>query len=172
MEVDPGNKLLWKMRLRRLESEIIRDSILEVSGNLDRTIAGPPLLIEGRTDGKVVISDKSELKYGSLIQNVGVTLSNPSSRNRRSLYVLGRRNYNLSILSVFDQPVMATNCTRRSHSAVVQQSLAMLNSEFVLDQAREFANRVKREAGTPLGEQIELAFRLALARKPSLREME
>jgi hypothetical protein len=43
--VDPGNQFLWRMRLRRLESEAVRDAELAVSGRLDRTPGGPPVPI-------------------------------------------------------------------------------------------------------------------------------
>ena len=54
--VDPGNELLWRMRLRRLESEVVRDSILAVSGTLNRTMGGPPVPINARPDGMVVVA--------------------------------------------------------------------------------------------------------------------
>ena len=54
--IDPGNRLLWHMRLRRLESELVRDSLLSAAGNLDRTLYGPPLPIENRADGMVVLA--------------------------------------------------------------------------------------------------------------------
>src|SRR5262249_56903331 len=53
--IDPGDQLLWRMRLRRLEAEVIRDSILAVSGRLDRTMGGPPILLQARPDGLGVI---------------------------------------------------------------------------------------------------------------------
>jgi hypothetical protein len=168
--VDPGNRLLWRMRLRRLESEVIRDAILAVSGNLDRTIGGPPVLIEGLPDGKVVVSKKDELAYSGIIPGEKIILSN-SNPWRRSIYLLARRNYNLSMLSVFDQPVMSTNCIRRGRSAVVLQSLSMLNNEFVVEQAEDFARRVAKRAGEAPEARIELAFRIALGRNPTPEEV-
>jgi hypothetical protein len=170
MVIDPGNQLLWRMRLRRLESEIIRDSILAVSGELDRTIGGPPILIETLPDGRVVVSQKDQLELSSLTQGEKVTITNPKSRSRRSLYLLSRRNYNQSMLSVFDQPVMSANCTRRNSSAVVLQSLTMMNDEFVLEQAKHMARRVASRAGDALEQRIEQAFWLALGREPNSQE--
>jgi hypothetical protein len=156
--IDPGNQLLWKMRLRRVESEVVRDAVLTVSGDLDRTQGGPPVPIEPREDGSVVVAAKGS--------------SSPTAAFRRSLYLTCRRNYNLSLLNVFDQPVMATNCTRRIQSAVPLQSLTMLNDAFMLDQADHFAARVAAKAGDSVDAQIEAAFRLAFARKPSDLEKE
>ena len=121
--------------------------------------------------GKVVVSAEDRVKLSGLVQGEKITVDNPESRNRRSIYLMARRNYNLSTLSVFDQPVMSTNCTRRSHSAVVLQSLSMLNNEFVVEQARAFAQHVKETGGPSPQERIELAFRLALARKPKPEEI-
>ena len=149
--IDPADQLLWRMRLRRLESEAVRDAVLAVSGRLDRTVGGPPVPIEPHPDGMVVVPDKG--------------LPTPTAASRRSLYLFARRNYNLTLLNVFDQPVMATNCTRRVQSAVPLQSLTLLNDAFLLEQADRFAARVA--AAGPRPRQIEAAFRLAFAREPS-----
>jgi hypothetical protein len=151
-KVDPGNRLLWRMPLRRLEAEAIRDSVLAVSGRLDTTMGGPPVLLHARPDGMVVIAEKEP----------------PSARSRRSVYLLSRRAYNLSLLTVFDQPLMAINCPSRDVSAVPAQSLTMKNDAFVAEQARHFAQRV---ASTASGDQAaRMAFRLALVRSPNPAE--
>jgi mono/diheme cytochrome c family protein len=154
--IDPGNQLLWRMRLRRLESECVRDAVLAVSGKLDRTLTGPPVPIEPRPDGMVVVPAEK--------------LATPTAAWRRSLYLFARRNYNVTLLNVFDQPVMATNCTRRIHSAVPLQSLTLLNDAFMLEQARHFAERVAA-AGASQENQIEAAFQMAFARLPTAAEI-
>lgn len=150
LSLDPDNRLLWRMRLRRLESEIVRDAVLAVSGKLDTTLGGAPIPVEPRPDGTFVVSDKN--------------LPTPTSPWRRSLYLLARRNYHPTILSVFDQPNLTTNCTGRESSAVVLQSLTMLNDRFVLEQAEHLAARVAASAGSDRLKQIDLAFRIALGR--------
>ena len=55
-QVDPDNRFLSRQRLRRLESEAVRDAILSASGRLDRSLAGPPVPIEPRPDGSFVVS--------------------------------------------------------------------------------------------------------------------
>ena len=130
--VDPANDLLWRMRLRRLESEVVRDSILAVSGSLDLAMGGPPVMINAQPDGMVTVAlDK---------------LARPADAFRRSVYLVSRRAYNLSLLTVFDQPLVATNCTRRDASAVPLQSLVMLNDVFLAEQAERFAARVEASA--------------------------
>ena len=64
---------------------------------------------------------------------------------RRSIYLQVRRSQPLTLLQVFDQPVMETNCVRRSTSTVSSQALSLLNSEFLIRQAEVFAARVLRE---------------------------
>ena len=144
---DPENTLLWRMRLRRLESECVRDALLAVSGQLDRTAGGPPVPHKAQPDGRVV-----------------------TESSRRSLYLLARRNYHPTLLGVFDQPVVATQCTGRMASAVVTQSLTMLNDAFVVEQAGRFAARVAREVGPDPAKRVERAFLLALSRRPTPAE--
>jgi len=160
--IDPDNQLLWHTRLRRLESEVVRDAILAVSGKLDCTMGGPPVPQEARPDGMVVVSEKGN--------------PSPNAKFRRSVYLVTRRKYPLTLLRVFDQPTVATNCTRRDASAVPLQSLTMLNDPFVLEQVEHFANRLANLRVEPRGSptrdrQIDLVFRLALARRPSTTEV-
>jgi len=152
---DPDNRLLWRQRLRRLESEVVRDSILAVSGKLDCSAGGAPVPVEARPDGSFVIREKG--------------LPTPTSQWRRSVYLLARRNYHPTLLNVFDQPNLTTNCTCRTPSAVVLQSLTMLNDRVVLEQAEFLAERVARSAGTAEG-RIDAAFQIVLARRPRPRE--
>jgi hypothetical protein len=151
--IDPGNRLLWRMPLRRLEAEAIRDALLAVSGRLDRAMGGPPVPLRVLPDGLVEIDDKAP--------------GGRAGQNKRSVYLLCRRSYNLTLLTVFDQPLVAQNCTRRDASAVPLQSLTMLNDAFVEEQARHFADRVAGAAGSSEEEMIRTTFRLALARPPS-----
>ncbi len=156
-KLDPGNRLLWRMRLRRMESEVIRDSVLAASNSLDRTLGGPSVKMDYRPDGMVVTSKKD--------------LPSPMAEWRRSLYLFTRRNFNMTMLSAFDQPVMDTNCTRRNTSAVVQQSLTMLNDTFILDQADRLGSRVAAEAGPAIPGRIDRAFQVLFSRAPSAKEV-
>jgi hypothetical protein len=152
---DPENRLLWRMNLRRLESEIVRDSVLAVSGSLDRTAGGPPVEITNPADGL------SEPKAAP-------TATSP---NRRSIYLFARRVYPLKFMEIFDAPIMPVNCTQRMNSATVLQSLAVLNSEFLFAQSDKFAARVRESAGPGIEEQITFAFQLAYARQPTSDEL-
>ena len=94
-------------------------------------------------------------------------------KERRSLYILARRNYPLTFLEVFDFPIMALNCTRRTHAANPLQSLLMLNSPFAMEQAEYLAARVSGLVGekAPAREKIETAHWLALSRGPTAQEI-
>ena len=146
-QVDPGNNLLWRMNLRRLESEVVRDSLLTVAGTLDRTPGGPPDEITTPVDG-----------------------ASETASHRRSVYLFARRVYPLKILEIFDAPIMPVNCTQRTTSATVLQSLAQLNSGLLFDQAEHMAERIIDIADLDTRAQIELVFELALARKPTGKE--
>jgi hypothetical protein len=152
---DPDNRLLSRMRLRRLESESIRDAVLAASGMLNPEVGGEPVAMEYRKDGRVLIAEKK--------------LRSPRARWRRSLYLFTRRSYNLNLLSVFDQPLMDANCPQRTNSAVVLQSLTMLNDSFLLEQGDALSERVWKAAGDPHA-RVALAFRLVLGRRPTREE--
>jgi hypothetical protein len=165
--IDPDNALLWRMNLRRLEAEIVRDAILAASGALDRTMGGPPVPITTPADGLSMA--KAE--------------PTPTSPFRRSLYLLARRTYPLKFLELFDAPIMAVNCTERTTSATPLQSLALLNSDFLLAEAERMAARVVAEtAGSASADgatangadaaapRIDRTYRIALGRPPSAAE--
>ena len=153
--IDPANDLLWRMNLRRLEAEVIRDAVLDISGKLDGAMGGPPLPLDSTPEGLVTVSRKAPSPY------------------RRSLYLLARRNYPVTFLDVFDFPIMSVNCPRRNNSATPLQSLTLLNDEFVMNQSEEFAARVCKLVGeaAPPKKKIEQAFLLALSREPSAEEV-
>ena len=154
LEVDPGNRLLWRWPVRRLEAELIRDAALAIAGELDRTPYGPYVGSQQTPVGEVVVAE-----------------STPGAR-RRSVYLQQRRSQTVSLLRVFDAPSIATICTARPSSTVPLQSLALLNSEFALKRGSELAGRVLREAGGSTDARLELAFQLTAGRLPTPAERE
>ncbi len=72
----------------------------------------------------------------------------------------------MSVLATFDAPLMEPNCESRNSSTVAPQSLLLMNNDFVLEQSRDFARRVQREAGDDRSAQAQLAWRLALGTRP------
>ncbi|MEM7231542.1 MAG: DUF1549 and DUF1553 domain-containing protein [Planctomycetota bacterium] len=152
--VDPRNLLLWRMPIKRLEAEIIRDSVLCASEALDQQMGGPSLGLKLLPDGRFVIEKEK--------------LPRPGAQHRRSVYVLARRNYHLSFFEVFDQPQLTESCGQRESSSVVLQSLSMLNDVFVLEHAKAIASRVC-EAGRDV-EAVRSSFESVLCRPPGSEE--
>jgi Protein of unknown function (DUF1553)/Protein of unknown function (DUF1549) len=149
--VDPDNRLLWRMPLRRLEAEAVRDSLLRAAATLDPAVGGPPVPVEARPDGTFVARGSA------------------GTPGRRSLYLLARRNYHETLLGVFDQPNLTVGCTQRARSVVVGQALTLLNAPFVQEQAGHVAERVLAFADSA-ERRVESAFLLVLCRPPTPRE--
>jgi cytochrome c553 len=160
--IDRENKYLWRMPRRRLEGEALRDSIMAVAGNLDRTVGGPAVH---------PYIDPALFQSSSKRTWVGKPDSDPSTW-RRSVYVFSKRSIPLPMLDVFDKPDSVGSCARRNRSTIAPQALILMNNSFVLMEARMFADRLRKEAGSDPTEQVDLAFQLALGRKPSSSELE
>jgi len=149
-QTDPENRLLWRMNLRRLDAEALRDSVIAVSGQLNSTIGGPPVMLKISPSG----------------------LQAAAGQERRSVYLLARRSNPATFMQVFDYPIIDVNCTRRSSSATPLQSLTMINSEFLTDSAGHLARRVESIVGNDalLPKKIETAYWLTLSRSASDNE--
>ncbi|MFN0050663.1 MAG: PSD1 and planctomycete cytochrome C domain-containing protein [Planctomycetales bacterium] len=154
MRIDPDNKLLSRMPLRRLEAEALRDSLLAVAGQLDTTPFGKPDPVE--------VHPQSGL----------VSTSGVGGSMRRTIYLLQRRTQTLTLLEDFDLPQMTPNCVDRPLSTVAPQALHLMNNRAVHESARLFAQRVRDTAGEDPLHRIEAAWNIALARAPSDDERE
>jgi mono/diheme cytochrome c family protein len=166
---DPLNLLFHHHPLRRLEGEAIRDSILAVSGRLDRSVGGAAVevFLTEFHDGR------GRPKSGPL-----------DGAGRRSLYTRVRRNFLPSFLVVFDMPVPFQAMGRRNITNVPAQSLTMMNDPFVAEQAGVWAKRILSESPRPASAasailgggpavvdiRIERMYREAFARRPSAEE--
>ncbi|MEQ9379472.1 MAG: DUF1553 domain-containing protein, partial [Pirellulales bacterium] len=129
---DPENLLLWRRNARRLEAEVIRDSLLTVSGVMDSSMFG-----------------KGTLDVSSA---------------RRSIYFTVKRSQLIRILQLFDAPGTMQGIGAREESTVAPQALTLLNSPIIRDFATELANRVAASPDASLGEMIDQAYMIALAR--------
>ncbi len=167
--LDPENRLLGRMPVRRLEAETIRDSLLAASGRLTRKLYGPPVPVSPDEGGQVIIAVDTRDGSG---RPTGKFVPLGDEEFRRSIYIQMRRTMPLGVLEPFDLPPLSPNCERRASSTAPSQALLMLNNPFVLQQASLFADRVRRQAGADLATQCRLAWRLALGHTPSLREVE
>ena len=163
---DPENRLYWRKPVQRLDAEIIRDAMLAASGALNEAMFGQPVPVRPDVHGQIVVGiDKTE---GDNKMPVEVPLQ--GEEFRRGVYVQVRRSRPLAMLHAFDAPVMEVNCERRQSSTVATQSLMLMNSQFVLDQAARFARRLQNEGGHRL-RQVDRAWRLAFSRSPSVPEL-
>ncbi len=128
LALDPENRLLGRMPLRRLDAEALRDTLLAVSGKLVRTAFGPP-------DGVAATPDGLVLEQGT------------QAGWRRSIYLLQRRTQPITLLEAFDQPRMSPNCVERSESNVAPQALHLLNDRRVRELADFMADELLAECG-------------------------
>ncbi len=153
-EIDPDNRLLWRWTVRRLDAEAVRDAILATAGQLDESMGGP--YVPTSRDG-----------LGEVVVNAGA-----AGANRRSMYLQQRRSQTLSLLGVFDSPSLVVNCVQRPVSTIPLQSLSLLNSPFLREQAEHFSARLEGEVGDETCERIDRSFLLAYGRTPTDAERE
>jgi hypothetical protein len=149
------------MRYRRLEVEAIRDSMLAVSGQLNPKRFGPAMkpgipaaALEANTDKEKVWQASDEREA-----------------SRRSIYTFIKRGLVVPMLETLDLADTVSSCPQRQVTTVAPQALSLFNGDFVNQQAKHFAARLKREAGDDSEKQINLAWRLALCREPTANEM-
>jgi mono/diheme cytochrome c family protein len=169
-QVDPDNRLLGRMSVRRLEAEIIRDAMLGVSGKLNLRRFGPPVPVTHDEVGQVVIG--KDIRNPGDGTPMGKVASLGGEEFRRSIYVQVRRSLPLAMLESFDAAVATPNCEVRSFSTVATQALLLMNGKQVLEQSLYFAERVRKEAGADGKAQVALAWRLAYAAEPTADEIE
>ena len=157
---DPENRLLWRVPYRRLEAEVLLDGALAASGKLNTKVYGEPVYpamqkeaLEGSSDPDKVWQAFDEEKA-----------------SRRAVYYIAKRSLAVPLMEVLDVCDTARPAAKRQTTSVAPQALQLFNGDFIQRQARHFAERLRREVGATAKAQIELAYRLALARKPKLTE--
>ena len=159
--IDPDNHFLWRRRLLRLESEVLRDSMLSVAGSLNPEMFGksfkPPIPAEAMQARNVKDPYPSDAK-------------DSGSSRRRSVYMFHKRVVQYPLMLAFDAPDAQVSCGRRVNTTVAPQALALLNDSFVRLRSIELAQRLETQAGDDTQSQIRLAFQLGLARQPSSDE--
>jgi mono/diheme cytochrome c family protein len=153
-EIDAGNRLYWRMPLKRMGAETTRDTLLAVTGNLDLAMGGPPFKLQQK--------EKTNYIYRTL-DNDGPEVW------RRAVYRFVVRGGERTLLDSFDCPDPSVATPQRSISNTPVQALTLFNNSFVLRQADLLAKRVsKDDASVPA--QVESAYLVLLGRKPSDKE--
>ena len=161
-EIDPENKLFWRKEPRRLEGEIIRDSIMNTAGTLNRKMFGPSV--------KPWVS-KDAINTGST-NKWPVNVKDGPDTWRRSIYVFMRRSMRVPFFEVFDVPDGMQSRGVRELTTVPTQALMLMNNQFVRDQASHFSNRIRKAVGNDnLKDIVEEAYWLALSRSPTDEEL-
>jgi hypothetical protein len=148
--VDPENAWLWCWRPQRHEGEVVRDSVLALSGKLNPQMFGTPVPVAVAGDASIVTKDDPQ-------------------GNRRSVYILVRRSQPITLLEAFDTPRMEINCARRTEAIVATQALTLMNSPFVDVNAAAVGERMY-SSSADRDSRISFAFRLVLTREPTASE--
>jgi hypothetical protein len=156
-QLDPLNKLVHRMSVRRLEAEAVRDAVLAVSGRLDSKLYGPSVLpyltpfMEGR----------------------GRPVPGPvDGDGRRSIYISVRRNFLVPMFLAFDYPVPFNCMGKRTVSNVPAQALTMMNNPFVVQQAQVWAKRILSDKEKTPSDRITQMYLTAFGRPPDATEMD
>lgn len=160
--IDPDNRLLGKMPLQRLEGEILRDSMLAVSGTLNDQSYGPA--VKPPIASEAILARNLKDGYPDKIAD------SPELR-RRSIYLFHKRVVPYPLLQAFDKPDAQQSCSRRDNTTVAPQALALLNDPFMRTVSLEFAARLIQECGNQPQDQIRRAYQRALSRNPTDNEM-
>lgn len=137
MAVDPDNDLFWRFDPRRLSAEEVRDAILAVNGTLNTTPYGPSFYPEL----------SAEVLAGQSRPGEGWGDSSAKQRDRRSVYIHVKRSLLTPLLSAFDFPEPDTTCEARFATLQPSQAMALLNSDFIHEEAAVLADAVSADIG-------------------------
>jgi len=153
-EIDPDNRFLWRANQRRIDAEVIRDSLLFVAGNIN-----------------------FERPRGSQVSEIAGTVRGlrpdamtwDESKTYRSVYLPVMRDNLPRVLAVFDFAEPSMVIGKRDTSNTPSQALYMLNNPFVVQQSEKLARRIMSEA-SQVEQQIRIALQLTYGRNPTLQE--
>ncbi|MCX7418406.1 MAG: PSD1 and planctomycete cytochrome C domain-containing protein [Planctomycetia bacterium] len=157
---DPENRLLTRFNRRRLSAEEARDAMLAVSGRINVASGGLSVMVPVDPEMIQLLYKPSQWKVTPSV----------SEHDRRSIYLIAKRNLRLPFFENLDAPTLQASCSRRESSTHAPQSLELLNGALANDLARSFALRLERESAGDSRRIVELAFRAALGRSPTTDE--
>jgi hypothetical protein len=157
---DPENRLLWRFNRRRLSAEEMRDAMLSVSGRLNVAVGGPSVMVPVDPELVQLLYKPSQWKV----------TADTAEHDRRSIYLIAKRNLRLPFLEAFDVPALMTSCARREASTHAPQALELLNGRTSNELAVAFARRLEQETGGERAQIIDRAYRLTMGRSPTDEE--
>ena len=155
LRIDSDAALLWRFAPQRMEAEVIRDSILQASGLLKPTIGGRSFRIH---------NVKKRYAQWEVTDNFG-----PQTW-RRMIYQERMRRVNDQMFTAFDFPDCGQVQAKRRSSTTPLQALNLMNSNFVMDQAKHISDRAREDAGGSMEESIDRCFEFILGRLPATEE--
>lgn len=158
--IDPENRLLSHFNRRRLSAEELRDTMLAVSGRLNLKGGGPSVVIPVDKELVQLLYKPSQWQITSDVRE----------HDRRSIYLIAKRNLRLPFMENLDAPTLQISCARRDASTHAPQALELLNGGLSNSLAQALTARLKAEAGDDPERIVDRAFRWSLGRPPSSRE--
>ena len=164
--IDPSNKWLSKFDARRLTAEELRDSLLAVSGELNRELGGLPAMPEINME---VALQPRMIQFS--IAPAHQPSPTPDERNRRTIYTYRVRGQADPFLEIMNRPSPNDSCELRDSASVSPQAFTLLNSDVMMDRSIAFALRLEKESPDDFKKQVRRAVRLAYGRKASEKEM-
>lgn len=156
------SQLYGRMNKQRMEAEVIRDSVLAVSGKLNGKLGGPGIKPRIRAE----LLDASQRNKWPVLANEG------AEHWRRSIYVYVKRQLLMPSMELFDAPTTTDSCALRTQSTVPTQALVLMNDEFIEEQSGYLARRAKAEADDALPQIVERLFMLTFSRKPTEQRLQ
>ena len=153
LKADPNNDLLWRFDMRRLAAEEIRDSILNLTGQLNLKMGGPSIYTE----------IPAEVARTASRPGAAWGRSSKEDAARRSVYIFVKRSLHEPFLASFDWADTDNTCDVRFVTTVPTQTLTMLNSKFLNDSAEVLATRLQGDS-QEASEQVSRAIELATSR--------
>ncbi len=159
MPIDANNRLLWRKSAHRLEAESLRDAIVSVAGQLDPELGG------------IGYRDVREFKYkGSHFYEPLSELG--TEKRRRTIYRFSPRGGRNPFLDTFDCPDPSTATPKRADTNTPLQALSMMNNDLIFQMSELLAQRVTRERGTDVNQQVARIYELAFGRLATAAEIE
>ena len=161
-EIDPDNRMIWQMPRRRLTAESIRDTMLSASGQLDPSRGGPSLGLERKGNIRGAGGKVNPPTWGNKIPDY--------IRNRRTVYLPLKRKRpdgELEVLSTFDFPHPSDIIGDRPNTTVATQALFLLNAPFVIQQAEQLSERLRKEEPRVPRDRVNRMYLLTIGRPAS-----
>jgi hypothetical protein len=154
--VDAGNRLLWRMPLKRMDAETLRDTVLAATGNLNLKMGGPSYFLQQK-------GSRGSYIYKAL-DNDGPEVW------RRAIYRFVVRGGERIMMDSFDCPDPSVATPQRANSNTPVQALTLMNNPFVIKQAGLLATRLETESPNNPSAQIQRAYQILYGRNPSPTE--